>query len=583
MTATIPYLRRRDGVLQYERRVPLHVRQNRSLFAAAFQSRPLFRRSLRTKCHDEAALLYPGINREFEALLRGSQLTASTVPQAEFTERRVTDHDLASIAARYESLIAEPFERLHRKANVCPVAAAELSRLESELELDAEDIRAALRDRNDESEAIVLRPVHEADALIKEVAFFAPVGSEIRGAIIGAVRSGMEQGYRRVADLSTGQEPPRLAGKAAPTIRSSSLTLADAVERYVSVRQPSAKAISETRLALRQFEKVVGRKALAAITRDEVYSVVEHLSKQMVGGKTTGSVVRPLSEQSIRKRLRMLGSAVNFVRDRQLFTGDNPFADLRLSRHVAPIDKAVMPSKRRFQISELNAVFTHPWFTGCESDSKPYSPGNYRLTDERFWVPVLALFTGCRAGELGGMKVSEVRLNDRYPHFIVRDNEYRRTKSGRARSVPILDALLDLGFAEYVASVSDGNTERLFPRWVAPKRKGATEADDPAWSNSGVVRAFNRNVVPATLGSTLPTGARREVTFHSFRGAFKAMVGTWPNVPSLIYDEVVGHKQSDLNERYIGEVTIEETYPVMRGCSFKGLHLLTAPPSDRKR
>lgn len=583
MTATIPYIRRRDGVLQYERRVPLRVQQDSSLFAAAFQNRPLFRRSLRTKCHHEAALLYPGINREFEALLRGSQPEVCKTPQAKVIERRVTDHDLSSIAARYESLIAEPFERLHRKADVCPVAAAELNRLENELELNAEDIRAALRNRNDDSEAIVLRPVGEADALIEEVGFFAPVGSETRGAIIGAVRSGMEQGYRRVAALSTGEEAPRLTGKAAPTIRQSSLTLADAVERYISVRQPSAKAISETRLALRQFEEVVGRKALAAIARDEVYSVVEYLSKKMVGGKTTESVVRPLSEQSIRKRLRMLGSAVNFMRDRQLYTGDNPFADLRLSRHVAPIDKAIMPSKRRFQISELNAVFTHPWFTGCESDSKPYTPGNHRLTDERFWVPVLALFTGCRAGELGGMKVSEVRLDHSYPHFIVRDNEYRRTKSGRARSVPILQALLDLGFAEYVASVNDGKIDRLFPRWIAPKRKGATEADDPAWSNSGVVRAFNRNVVPAALGSILPTGARREVTFHSFRGAFKAMVGTWPNVPSLIYDEVVGHKQSDLNERYIGEVTIEETYPVMRDCSFKGLHLPTPPPFGMKQ
>ncbi len=281
MTATIPYIRRRDGVLQNERRVPLRVQQDSLRFATAFQNRPLFRRSLRTKCLDEAALLYPAINREFEALIRGSQSEVRQAPHVKATERRVTDHDLASIVTRYESLIAEPFERLHRKANVCPVAAAELNRLEHELELDAADIRAALRNRNDESEAIVLRPAGEADALIEEVGFFAPVGSETRGAIIGAVRSGMEQGYHRIAALSTGQEAPRLAGKAAPTIHGNSLTLADAVERYVSVRKPSAKAISETRLALRQFEEVVGRKALAAITRDEVYSVVEHLSKQM--------------------------------------------------------------------------------------------------------------------------------------------------------------------------------------------------------------------------------------------------------------------------------------------------------------
>lgn len=134
-----------------------------------------------------------------------------------------------------------------------------------------------------------------------------------------------------------------------------------------------------------------------------------------------------------------------------------------------------------------------------------------------------------------------------------------------------------MGFAEYVVSVDDGRNDRLFPRWIAPKRKGATESDDPAWSNSGVVRAFNRNVIPKTLGANMLSGARNDVTFHSFRGAFKAMVGKWPNVPSLIYDEVVGHKQSELNQRYIGEVTIEETYPAMKHCNFRGLNLPTAP------
>lgn len=566
-------------MFQYERRIPIAIQRDTKRFEETFKGQALFRRSLRTKKRDEAVLAYGAVDAQFEALLgRKCGIEVRPKPNREDPRRTLTDHDLTAIADRYEMLTAGPFERLHRRANVCPIAAADLERMESDLELDADQIRDAVRSRSDGNDSAFLRPASEANLLIDEIGYFAPAGSENRGAIIGAVRSGMERGYRRIAALSTGDVAPRLDDISPSSSIAGTITLADAVRRYIEVRKLPAKALSEINLALGQFEQVVGRMTLAAIRREDVYDFIEYLSNQTVGGKTAGSVIRPLSEQSIRKRCRLLGSSVNFARDRELFSGENPFSNIRFAGHVRPVDKAIMPDKRRFRISELNTIFAHPWFTGCESETKPYKPGSHRLRGEHFWVPIVALFTGCRAGELGGMKLSEVRLDDPHPHFIVRDNEYRRTKSRRARSVPILDALLNMGFAEYVVSINDGKNDRLFPKWTAPKRKGATESDDPAWSNSGVVRAFNRHVIPNTLGANMLSGARSDVTFHSFRGSFKAMVGKWPNVPSLIYDEVVGHKQSELNERYIGEVTIEETYPVMRNCNFQGLNLPVAPP-----
>jgi integrase len=579
MTASLPYIRNRDGVFQYERRVPLHVQRDAAKFGAAFGGRPLFRRSLRTKRREEAVLAYGLIDEQFEALLLQSRaVRARQAPERASPQRTVTDHDLAVIAKRYEGLTAEPFERLHRQANVCPTAAAELERLEAELEIDAEAIRVAVRGRGNDSQAIVPTPMAEADALIEELGFLAPPGSEDRGAVICAVRSGLERGYSRITALSTGEAAPKVGRPLEPLSSANGMTLARAVDQYIEARKPSVKASSETRLALRQFEQVVGRKALGAICRDDIYKFVAHLSNLVVGGRTAESVARPLSEQSIRKRLRMLSAVVNFARDRSLFDGDNMFSGVRVTPHVKPVNKAIMPDKRRLRVSELNAIFTHPWFTGCEAEAKPYRTGTHRLAGSQFWVPIVALFTGCRAGELGGMKLSEVRLHDPHPHLIVRDNEYRRTKGKRARCVPVLDALLAIGFAEYVAGIDRDLHDRLFPDWTAPKRKGGTDADDPAWSNSGVVRAFNRNVIPATLGENLPTGARREVTFHSLRGAFKAMLAVSPNVQPIAYDEVVGHKQSDLNQRYIGEVTIEETYPMIRHCNFKGLNLPSAPP-----
>lgn len=126
-------------------------------------------------------------------------------------------------------------------------------------------------------------------------------------------------------------------------------------------------------------------------------------------------------------------------------------------------NKAIMPDKRRLQISELNAIFAHPWFTGCRSATETNKPGQFRLTGAEFWVPIVALFTGCRAAELGGLKVSEVMMEGPCPHLIIRDNEYRRTKSKRTRRVPVLDALIAMGFPAYVHRIRAGGHDRLFP------------------------------------------------------------------------------------------------------------------------
>lgn len=572
MAAHVRYVRTRDGVYQYERRVPARVQRDARRFSDAFGGKHLFRRSLGTKDAGEMFSAAQVVHEEFEQLVSGAngkvgrRLTPIHNPM-----RNVTDEDLAAICDRYTGVIAEPFERMRRLANVDAAAAAEFDRMTDAFESDAEDIKRGLRSRHGDSDGPTLQPLTEARHLVEEEGFKAADHSEMFGAIVEAVRIGMERGYKRVGELSGGDGVPIVPREDKPSKPSLNPTLSDAVERYLQERDPATKTKSETRLALRQFEEVVGRKSLAAITRQDAHLFVQHLSKQKVGGKTKGSIVRSLSEQSISKRLRMLGSAIYHARDTGRFNGDNLLANVRLGKHVQPTDRAVMPDKRRLQIGELNRIFAHPWFVGCKSKTETHLPGNYRLNGSEYWVPVVALLTGCRAGELGGLKLSEVRLDDDLPHLLIRNNEYRRTKNGRTRCVPVIDALMELGFPDYVERVRRSGATRLFPDWIAIKPAGGGEGAFPAWSNARIIRAFNRTVIPAALSGTLTPDVRREVTFHSLRGAFKAMIGTTNALPVNIVHEVVGHAKSELDSRYIGEVTIEETYPVVRACRYPGL------------
>lgn len=518
------------------------------------------------------------VHREFERLISIATPVGSVSGSLErVPNRMLTSEDLKSVAMRHSEVTAGVFEALHRRANVDPDAAAELARLEYDLERDAEDIKQALRGQGADDDCLVLKPVDEARHIIAEAGFAAPEGTDEFAAIIGAVRAGMEQGYQRIGAMLSGGTIPQLPKAAPAEAKEVGLTLADAVGLYLEARKPAQKTVAETKLALRQFEATVGRKALAATTRQDAHLYVQYLAKQKVGGKTAGSIVRPLSEQSIGKRLRMLASAIYHARDAGRFQGDNPLANVRLSNFVQPKDRAIMPDKRRLKISELNAIFSHPWFTGCKSPTDTHTVGIHRLSGSEYWVPVVALLTGCRASELGGLKLSEVRLDDAMPHFLVRNNEHRRTKNGRSRCVPILDVLIELGFPAYVDKVRKNGATRLFPDWKAIKPAGCSDDAYPAWSNARIIRAFNRTVIPAALGDQLSTDARREVTFHSLRGAFKAMIGTTNNLPMNVVHEVVGHAKSELDERYIGEVTIEETYPYVHSMRYNGLVIPPAP------
>jgi integrase len=246
-----------------------------------------------------------------------------------------------------------------------------------------------------------------------------------------------------------------------------------------------------------------------------------------------------------------------------------------VSAFVKRVDRSVMPVKRRFKVTELNKLFQHPWFTGCRSATETHQPGNHRLNGAEYWGPIVALLTGCRAAELAGLRIADVRLDDPHPHLLIRHNQYRGIKNGEAREVPIIEMLAEHGFGDYFERIARTGADRLFSDW---KGKAAPAGGQPAWSNGPMMRAFNRTVVPAALGEELVTGARLEVTFHGLRGAFKTMLSTHdPAININIINEVVGHAKSELDARYIGKLPIEDTYPAIKGCRYKGLVLPSVP------
>jgi integrase len=584
LAAAVKYVRQRNGVYLYERRVPLGVQKQAAHYAVHFDSRPLFRRSLRTKDQVEMMAACVPVHMEFEQKLAAASGTgtlrlATSLPSSPSLLRTVTQADLDELSERYRQLEVAPLERAHILADSSPKHAEEYERMVYDLELYAEEASDALSARgltNSRHDT----PAEIAVWVIQNEGWDAPAGSLAFGAVAGSIRAGIHRGRTDNQALLTGNAVPRLP--IAPQASCNVPTLAEAVTTYLKQRDLPIRTATEVQSSLRIFEGLIGNKRLDTLTRRDFQQYAEHLASQIIGGKTAGSVTRQASHATLRKRIGLLRAVINHAIQTDKFAGPNPASGINVDAYAARSNKAVMPEKRRFKIDEMNLIFKHPWFTGCASPSRSHQRGDYRLTGSEYWVPVVAAYTGCRASELGGLMLDEVRLDGDHPHLVIRDNKWRRTKKGEARNVPVLDALMELGFADYVERLRKDGAERLFPDWMAPSGKGSKRNDDKQWSNGKIIRAFNRTVIRQMLGHQLAAGARLEVTFHGFRGAFKAMLGhsDYKLHPNIIH-EVVGHEKEGMDAIYVGEIGIDETYPAIRACRHKGL-VIPAPTNLSK-
>ena len=567
MAKDVLYITKRHGVFQYVRRVPDAVIKRPAEFDAFFGGKKLFRRSLNTKDQREALIRGAAMADDFKARVRQA-LDNRLLNVATLFRRPVTPTTLEKIRQSQRDSVTRRFEMHLVLSETDEDQQEELERIYELFEQDAEHIKNVLVSRAPTSDTR-LNVAQIAADIVDFEKLDAPVGSTNRAFVIRSIREGQLEGYGHIGELMNGTRSV-LASHESRQSRKSPLLSAVVGSHAMSVG--SRRSRVEVLTAGREFIAFAGDAPLDEITKAQVRQFCGVQGSKLIGGKSRGSVQRPMSSANLKKQIGLLRASVNLASRRGLYDGNNPFAGVDVTAFTSPVSAVLMPEKRPFSLSELNLVFQYPWFTGCASPKQIHTPGTHRLTGMHYWVPLLALMTGCRAGEIGGLMLDEVRIDDPCPHIIIRDNIFRRTKGAYRRKVPLLDQLLELGFGSVVERARAQKQARLFEDWKAPRARATI--DDPAWSNGSVIRAFNQTLIPNVLEGVLMRGARREVTFHSFRGAFKTLLLKQEyHIQTNYVHEVVGHEKFHLDKRYVKEISLEETYSAIHKCNYTGLIL----------
>lgn len=192
---------------------------------------------------------------------------------------------------------------------------------------------------------------------------------------------------------------------------------------------------------------------------------------------------------------------------------------------------------------DLDKLFATPIWSGCRSKKQRSYPGKIIVRDEKFWLPLIAVFTGMRLEECCQLHVEDIREQDGIPFIDINDRPPRKVKNQNAiRYVPIHEELIKIGLLSYVEKLRKEGEERLFPNL---KPGGADQRFGHAFTKW--FTRYRKDVALYTKG----------MDFHSFRhSATTILQNAEVHVP--IIDELTGHASHGETSRYTKGFTLQK-------------------------
>lgn len=229
---------------------------------------------------------------------------------------------------------------------------------------------------------------------------------------------------------------------------------------------------------------------------------------------------------------------------------------------VLQIPKSAGQKYKVLSVEDLNAIFAAPLFRGCKDAQAGYgTPGDHVPIDSgRFWLPLIALFTGMRLNEIAQLEVADVETVEGIPVIHIReDGSVKKALKNQTatRTLPIHPELVRLGFLKFVSRQKGKKSTKLFPDLPIGKKGTAVDPFQKWWGR------FLTDV-------GVKKGPRDGKSFHSFRHTVRqslreakidrevvAALGGW----KLRSDDMVGHYGGAFELRRLMEDISKIKYP----------------------
>ena len=298
------------------------------------------------------------------------------------------------------------------------------------------------------------------------------------------------------------------------------VTAAEACERYLGdpASRRTAKSLHLYRTTFATILAIIGPDVpVSSITREICRNVLSllcdlppnarkrwpKLSPQEAVAKARAERITPMSSANCNEYMNKLSTLLNWaVREEMIMR--NPARGLRIAETVAARDKRLP-----FSSNQLTVIFNAPLYRGCRDDRNGFAQiGSEQPRRARFWIPLIALFSGMRQGEICQLLTTDVQEVDGILCFAISageaDGKHLKT-SASARLVPVHPMLIQIGFVTYVSNRRRAADVRLFPE-LMPDRYGRYSGKFSVW--------FARFLASCSADAD-------RTCFHSFRHSFR--------------------------------------------------------------
>lgn len=134
------------------------------------------------------------------------------------------------------------------------------------------------------------------------------------------------------------------------------------------------------------------------------------------------------------------------------------------------VPTAIRTREKGFTDEEAEAILKATFHYQPATRENPAQCEFPQMVAAKRWLPILCAFTGSRISEMAQLRKEDVRTEGNV--LVIRINpEAGTVKTRQYRDLPAHPQLLELGFAEFVASSSDG------PLFHHPGNKSTTVSD----------------------------------------------------------------------------------------------------------
>lgn len=396
----------------------------------------------------------------------------------------------------------------------------------------------------------------------------------LKGAIAATkVNLARMRGHYTPPQAGRASSTPAVAPPVAPDVPPILLSeaLAEFVKEHAASGRWREKTREETEGVYRLLVGIVGDrdiseldfKVLSQFREDLSRFPSNHTKRPAYRGKTISEIreltrkvkaASPLSVSSVNKHIIRTGAFLKWAMKRG-YVAANYAEGLTVVRKGKPSG-----DREAYSTEDLLRLVQSP--LARFKDTRP----------ERYWVPILGLYTGARLNELCQLHLEDVREVDGIACIDINSAGEKTLKNvGTERVVPVHPFLLDLGFGKYVDAMRRATPEkrkgvtRLWPN--LKMKRGGFGDDFSKW-----YQRWNRKYV---------TGARKRV-FHSLRGNFTTALLN-AKAEDAVVSALIGHAHGTMTvDRYHKGYSVAVLFDALKRLEYgvEGeLRKLAKPPS----